>query len=146
MKDLIEELAHIAREAKQAGVTRTDGEPFEAWALKVEALGVSAILSALASKGVDALPNIEEVRTWFAERGGTYSTETREGASMMRAAAAPILAAKDAERDALRARVAELEAAILETPQGCKCEPSSGCRRAILREVAGRGRVDEEQG
>lgn len=170
--------------------------------------GFRAILSALASKGVDSLPNVDDVRVWFAERGGTYSTETREGASMMRSAAAPIFAAKDAERAALHARVAELETslgaakeglvvgivpqaigpdvlrlrderahrgraaepwpfdgetphetvarllrrvaelekAILETPQGCACKPSSGCERAKLREVAERGRGNEGKG
>lgn len=67
-------------------------------------------LSALASKGVDGLPSAEEIGAAY--NGHHHDSSPERVLDLVRFRLAPIFAAKDAERDALRARVAELEARI----------------------------------
>lgn len=107
---------------------------------------LSELHGALAAALVDtsasgALADIKALR-----EAGAKMRDLFEGAAKERAMAWDEARAANFERDALRARVVELEAAILDTPQGCMCKPSSGCQRALLREVAERGRSNDGRG
>lgn len=86
-------------------------------------------LSALASKGVDGMPSVSECAFAYHAKAPAGSALSADGAhavlGLVRSRLAPILAAKDAECDALRARVAELESqlGIAARPIGIPDEP-----------------------
>lgn len=115
--DLVEELARVGWDAEAAAIRET-GVARCSWLEASEGsyyrTGIRAVISALASKGVEALPSIEQIEDRIINDFGkvcpvqqTPAVETT--LEEVRVHLTPILTAKDAEIAALHASVVELE-------------------------------------
>jgi hypothetical protein len=118
----VEKLVILSREAKQAGVTvRADGESFEAWAMRVEALGIRVVLSALAKTGEKMWPCVRglEATAIVADWDGVHTGGDEQGGDEQGGVDVVVRHVLDATRSslapvlgALVVRVADLEKAV----------------------------------
>jgi hypothetical protein len=142
--DLVEELARVGWDAEAAAIRET-GVARCSWLEASEGsyyrTGIRAVISALASKGVEALPSIEQIEDRIINDFGkvcpvqqTPAVETT--LEEVRVHITPILTAKDAEIAALHASVAELEARLSAIDSAALEEELSTTRATLAVERA----------
>lgn len=137
--DLLERLLPVYLEAARVPFTDETKE------LPGPRTRLRAVLAELAAMGGAALPSVGLIeRAWYSHDGplGNQCAATAEGVrSMLMRSVAPILAAKDAERERLRERCVGLENAVLRLNGWCasihvECDARTKERDAARAKVA----------